>query len=134
HRQFTPHDRADRAEARHPRHRTELEHGAAPRRAGRGLMPEAMPAHTLRTVAWIVSVYLLIWGLALVLSRTRRREMAARFLLTSASLALTVGVLELLAAVNLVDYRLVLGVPITEPWRHPHNRLDARLLHIHEPY
>ena len=97
-------------------------------------MPEAMPAHTLRTVAWIVSVYLLIWGLALVLSRTRRREMAARFLLTSASLALTVGVLELLAAVNLVDYRLVLGVPITEPWRHPHNRPDARLLHIHEPY
>jgi hypothetical protein len=38
------------------------------------------------------------------------------------SLALTVGALELLALLDLVDYRLVLGIPITEPWRHPRNR------------
>jgi hypothetical protein len=94
----------------------------------------AAPAHTLRTVGWLLAAYLLGWAVAFLIRRTPRAELAARFLLTTGSLALTIGALELLALVGLVDYRLVLGTPISEPWRHPRNRLDPGLLHIHEPY
>jgi hypothetical protein len=97
-------------------------------------MQSTMPAHTLQTVGWLVLLYLLLWAVAFLARRTTRAEVAGRFLLTSASLALALGVLELLAAVDLVDYRLVLGIPINEPWRHPRNRLVPGLLHIHEPY
>jgi len=55
-------------------------------------------------------------------------------LLSGVSIALTVGFLEALTVTGLVDYRSVLGTPIDEPWSHPDNLLDPRLLHIHMPY
>ncbi len=54
--------------------------------------------------------------------------------LAGVSIALTVGFLEVLTLTGVVDYRSVLGTPIDEPWSHPDNLLDPRLLHIHAPY
>jgi hypothetical protein len=84
-------------------------------------------------LAALVLSYLLIWGLISFWSAAATPEKATRFLLTSVSLALTVGLLECLALVKLVDFRLALGTPIWEPWKHPDNLLEPKLLHVHKP-
>jgi hypothetical protein len=78
--------------------------------------------------------YLLLWSVAFLLSDESKTEMAHRFLLTSASVVLTVGLLEGLALAHIVDFRSVLSTPIHEPWRHPDNLLDPKLLHVHKPH
>jgi hypothetical protein len=84
-------------------------------------------------LAAIVLSYLLVWGLIFFWSDASVTEKAGRFLLTSFSVALLVGLLECLALAKLVDFRLALGTPIWEPWRHPDNLLEPKLLHIHKP-
>ena len=85
-------------------------------------------------LAALVLSYLLIWGLVFFWSQASMTEKAGQFLLTSLTLGLTVGLLECLALLKLVDFRLALGTPIQEPWKHPDNLLDPKLLHIHKPY
>src|SRR4030095_10006550 len=50
--------------------------------------------------------YLILWGLIFFWSNTSTVEKAQRFLLTSGSVAVAVGLLELLVVANLVDFRL----------------------------
>jgi hypothetical protein len=49
-------------------------------------------------------------------------------------LILAWGCLEIPVALGLVDYRILLGTLSDEPWRHPVNRLDPDLLHVHKPH
>lgn len=85
-------------------------------------------------LASLLLSYLLLWGLVFLLSTTSNTEMAKRFLLTSASIALTIGLLEGLALAHIVDFRLAFGTARAEPWKHPDNLLDPKLLHIHKPH
>ena len=87
-----------------------------------------------RTLASVILSYLLLWGIVFLCSNVSKIEKVQRFLLTSVSVALTVGLLEFLVLLNIVDFRLVLGTPIEEPWKHPDNLLDPKLLHIHKPH
>jgi acetyltransferase AlgX (SGNH hydrolase-like protein) len=85
-------------------------------------------------LAGIFLSYLLLWSLIFFWSNTSKVEKAQRFLLTSVSVALTVGLLELLALANFVDFRLTLSTLSDVPWEHPDNLLDPKLVHIHKPY
>lgn len=62
------------------------------------------------------------------------RAWAQRLLVSTVAVALTLGCFELLVLAHLVDFRSVLGTPIAEPWSHPDNLLDPKLLHIREPH
>ncbi len=86
------------------------------------------------TLASLILFYLLLWGIVFLCTNVSKIEKVQRFLLTSVSIALTVGLLEFLALAKILDFRLVLGTPIEEPWKHPDNLLDPKLLHIHKPY
>src|SRR5262245_40796404 len=93
--------------------------------------PRNAPAHVL---AGVFLSYLLLWSLAFLLSNESRTEMAQRFLLMTMSVALTVGFLEGLALTRILDFRIVFDTPISEPWRHPDNLLDPKLLHVLKPH
>ncbi|MDO9119226.1 MAG: GDSL-type esterase/lipase family protein [Nitrospira sp.] len=54
--------------------------------------------------------------------------------MAGASIALIVGFLELLVVAGIVDFRTILSTPVREPWHHPDNLLDPKLLHIHKPH
>jgi hypothetical protein len=58
----------------------------------------------------------------------------ARLVLTSLTLVVLLGGLELLSTVGLVDFRVVFpsGGPV--PWQSVDNALDPELIHIHKPY
>jgi len=72
-------------------------------------------------------------GVAFWWNNTPRIEIAVRFLLSIVSVIFVFGLLELLALTKIVDFRLVLGTPM-DPWEHPDNLLDTKLLHIHRPH
>lgn len=59
-------------------------------------------------------------------------------LLAIGSVLLVIGLLELLAALHLVDYRVVFrsgpALATGKPWLNPHNRTDPELLWIHQPH
>jgi len=84
-------------------------------------------------LAGILLSYLSIWSVLFLSSNANKREMIQRFLLTSASIIVMVCFFELLTLAGIVDYRLAFSTPIYEPWRHPDNLLDPRLLHIRKP-
>ncbi len=63
-----------------------------------------------------------------------KTNLAKRFFLTTVSLLFTVGLLEILVLAKIVDFRLVLGTARSQPWHHPNNLLDPKLLHIRKPY
>ena len=85
-------------------------------------------------LASLLLSYLLLWGLVFLLSTASNTEMAKRFLLTSASITLTIGLFEGLALAHIVDFRLAFGTTVPEPWKHPDNLLDPKLFHIRKPY
>jgi hypothetical protein len=58
----------------------------------------------------------------------------ARFTLTTVALTLALGVLELVSAVGLIDFRAVLAVAEPDPCNNANNVRDPELLHIHKPY
>lgn len=89
---------------------------------------------SIHFLAGIFLSYLFLWSLAFLLSNVSKIEIAQRFLLTSISVALTVGLLEVLTLTRTADFRLVFGTPISEPWRHPDNLLDPKLLHVLKPH
>ena len=94
------------------------------------------PTHEpiLRLLASITLSYFVLWGVAFLWSNAPGMEMAKRFLLTTVSIAFTVGFFELLVAARVVDFRTAFGTPVYEPWAHPGNLLDKTLLHIHKPH
>ena len=82
----------------------------------------------------IILIYLTLWGLVFLWSDATKFEKGLRFFLTTTSLTLLVGLFEMLVLIKAVDFRLVFHTPIAEPWRHPENLLDSKLLHIHQPH
>src|SRR5262245_31524235 len=93
----------------------------------------ADPTSNRHFLAGILLSYLVLWSLILFWSNTAKVENAQRFLLTSGSVALTVGLLEFLVLADLVDFRVTLGT-LEAPVEHPDNLLDPKLLHIHRPH
>jgi hypothetical protein len=78
-------------------------------------------------------VYFIFWSLRFWCTRQSKGEVLKQCLLTTASLSLVLSILEVLAATRIVDYRLLFAT-ISEPWRHPDNLLDPKLLHIRRPH
>jgi len=79
--------------------------------------------------------YLIIWAVAALVTRVSPRELGARFLLSTLGLLLVWTFFEAAAVVGLVDYRPLLGAPISEWWYATHyNVLDRELVYIHQPY
>jgi hypothetical protein len=86
-------------------------------------------------LAGLLISYLLFWGLIFWWSDLSRRRKVRVFLLSSGSIAFTVGLFELGVLVRAIDFRLVLGsVPLVNPLAHPGNQLDPTLLHIERPH
>jgi hypothetical protein len=79
--------------------------------------------------------YLVLWGVGALLTRVPLAELGARFLLSTLGLLLVWIPLEVAAVAGFVDYRPLLGAPISEWWYVAHyNRRDNELLYIHRPY
>lgn len=77
------------------------------------------------------------WQSCLTLCGLHRRSRARRFLVASLALAGTVAALEVLAALDLVDYRWIINRPVdpwTVPWNSPAYMLDRDLIHLHKPH
>lgn len=92
------------------------------------------PEINYHTLANVILSYLVLWGPIFLWSNAPRTERASRFLLTTATVAITVGLLELCVAARVVDFRVTFNTLPKEPWHHPDNILDPKLLHIHQPY
>jgi hypothetical protein len=92
------------------------------------------PSSASTLLAALVVGYLLSWVAFFVAGGLRWAELGWRMGLVTASLAFAVGLFELPAALRLMDYRKALGTSMGSPWRHPDNRLDPVLLHIHKPH
>ena len=91
-----------------------------------------------RFVFLLTATYVLCWGLYFAASRGPKRLKATRFGLTTSALLVFFAVLELPAALGLVDYRVV--IPLvgrilsdTDPLANPANQLDRELGHLHRP-
>jgi hypothetical protein len=95
---------------------------------------EAFRYPNVYLLSGLLAVYLLAWGVALLLARRRRGNLAKGFAVASASLVLAVGLLEGLVALRLADFRLLFGTPAAQPWSHPGNLVDPALLHLHRPH
>jgi hypothetical protein len=94
------------------------------------MAPESL-YHTLG--AFMLS-YLVLWSVIFLWNDTSNTEKVKRFFLTTGSFALTIGFFELLVAVQAIDFRIIFETPVVEPWHHPANLKDPKLLHIHKPY
>jgi SGNH hydrolase-like domain, acetyltransferase AlgX len=92
------------------------------------------PSLWRHTFARLIFAYLVLWGAMSLWSTASKGEQAHRFLLTSASIALIVAVLELFVAGRVLDFRTIFHTTVGLPWHHPDNLLDPTLLHIHKPY
>jgi len=64
----------------------------------------------------------------------RRRRRAFGFLAGFLALCVVIALLEISAALRIVDYRLVWVTHFTRPREHPRNILDAELLYRHPPH
>jgi len=92
------------------------------------------PESLYHILAGFMLSYLVLWGIIFLLSNASKHEKMIRFFLTTGAIVFTVGFLELLVIVHVIDFRTTLGTPVSEPWQHPANLLDSTLLHIHKPY
>jgi SGNH hydrolase-like domain, acetyltransferase AlgX len=83
--------------------------------------------------------YFLGWAAYYALSRDSGLSKVANCALTTGSLLIALGLLELPAACGWIDYRKVISPPAgfritnTKPWDNPANLLDKELIHIHPP-
>jgi hypothetical protein len=84
--------------------------------------------------ATLLGSYVLGWGAALVLAPRPRWQVIARCTVTTFAVALTLGGLELVSALGLVDFRTVLATGGPDPCKNADNALDPELIHIHKPY
>lgn len=80
----------------------------------------------------LIASYLGAWAIALVWSRRPREVIVRNLGLASVGLAVAVGLVEGLAALDLVDFPRLFGNPIPEVAR-PWNQPDPQLIHIHKP-
>ena len=94
-------------------------------------VPSASHYHVL---AGFILSYFVLWGMLFLLSNASQNEKMINFFLTTGAIVFTVGFLELLVIARVLDFRTVFGTPISEPWHHPANLKDPKLLHIHKPY
>jgi len=87
----------------------------------------------------LMTSYLLSWGLYFALSRESFSGKATNCALTTFTLLILIGLLEILPLLGLIDYRKVISPPesflVTQvkPWESPGNLLDKELMHIHRP-
>ena len=87
-------------------------------------------AHLLATIA---AVYLLLWSAVSALRRKSGGAVAKGFLLTSGSLAVAIGALEVLAFAG-VDFERFFETHTGSLWNHPGNKPDPRLLYLRKPH
>jgi hypothetical protein len=81
---------------------------------------------------------LLGWATYYLLSREPVTSKVANSVLATASMLLCLGLLESVAFVGMVDYRLLIAPPQAlmvrlKPWENPANLLDPELVHVHRP-
>jgi len=99
------------------------------------LLVRAFPAGDAtpeQALAVLGLAYLAAWGPYLILSRCSPAGRLARIAACTASIAAALGLVELPASLNLVDYRGVFHTP-TSPWLRPGNAADPDLLFVREP-
>ena len=90
---------------------------------------DAMPERALSVLA---IAYLAAWGPFLIVSRWSPAGRLARVAACSASIAAALALIELPAALNLIDYRGVFHTP-TAPWLRLGNAADDDLLFVRQP-
>lgn len=97
--------------------------------------PGALPIFT----ATLATAYCCSWGLYLASGADGLRNRVSNLLLATGSAVMLIALLELPAALGLLDYRQII-VPRQDalfeirPWLHPQNRLDPELLHVHQAH
>lgn len=84
-------------------------------------------------VAFAFATYFACWSPFFLLSSRKRFHKVAAFICVTFCIVLVVALFEGLAALSLVDFRFVFSTN-TNPWSSRRNRLDAELLHIHQPH
>jgi lysophospholipase L1-like esterase len=96
--------------------------------------------YSMKAFLGLVTVsYLLAWSIYVVLSTQSFPGKMARLTLTTMTLVIMIGLLELPVVMGLLDYRNVISPPeghlVThlKPWDNPANLLDPELMHIHRP-
>jgi PAS domain S-box-containing protein len=83
----------------------------------------------------LLAAYFLSWGLYTLLSKTPRLEIQKRFLLTTGTLMVCIGLMEAPAVIRLVDYREVFSSPgYPSWWNAPAYIEDNELVWIHQPH
>ncbi len=94
---------------------------------------------TRRFMALVAASYALLWSIYFVLSREATRSKILNATVSTWSLVIMVGLLELPAFLGILDYRLIISPPQSmvftkiKPWEDPRNQLDRELVHIRRP-
>ena len=82
----------------------------------------------------LAATFLFLWIVPVVFFPHLNRRIARRFLLVTVPIALLTLVLELPAALDLIDYRLVFRTEILSPAHDPRNLPDEELVFRRRPY
>ena len=83
----------------------------------------------------IIAAYLLSWGLYTSLSQMPRHEVQKRFLVTTMTFIVCIGLIEAPAAIRLVDYREIFSSPgYPSWWNAPGYIEDEELVWIHQAH
>ena len=94
---------------------------------------------TRKFVALVAVSYAFLWGVYFALSREASRGKVINATVSTVSLVMVIGILELPALLGILDYRLIISPPQSavftkiKPWEDPRNRLDRELVHICRP-
>ena len=87
----------------------------------------------------VVASYILLWGAYYAGSHASLSGKTLNFSLTSITLLILIGLLEIPAMLGIIDYRRVISPPENylmrqaKPWENPANLLDKELIHRHRP-
>lgn len=82
----------------------------------------------------LLASYLVVWGGYALVTTVLRAEIRNQFILTTFSLAVALGMLELPAWLKLVNYREILMISDGFGWEHPGYLPDMELLYKRKPH
>ncbi len=87
----------------------------------------------VHAAALAAAVWFGCWGAAALVRGWSVGVLLKRFLAASVAVGVVVGAAELAVGFGVVDFRRLLGPPVTDSWLQPHNTDHPTLLHVHRP-
>lgn len=93
-----------------------------------------LTSNPVHFVVNLLATYTLGWIVTAVIAKWSATDTLKRSFLVTGSLVFTIGLLEMGALFEVIDYRELFRTPILAPWRSPAFRSDPELIYVRPPH